>query len=49
MALMGLIHEEYTRYLFNGVEKMTALLRRQGHMINPKRIRRLMGLMGPAF
>lgn len=43
---MRLIDEEYTRYPFYGVEKMTAVLRRQGHRINPKRIRRLMRLMG---
>ena len=46
MALMRLIDEEYTRYPFYGVEKMTAVLRRQGYAINPKRIRRLMRLMG---
>jgi putative transposase len=43
---MRLIDEEYTRYPFYGVEKMTAVLRRQGHSVNPKRIRRLMRLMG---
>jgi len=43
---MRLIDEEYTRYPFYGVEKMTALLRRQGHTVNPKRIRRLIRLMG---
>ena len=46
LALMRLIDEEYTRYPFYGVEKMTALLKRQGHTVNPKRIRRLMRLMG---
>ena len=46
LALMRLIDEEYTRYPFYGIEKMTAVLRRQGHTINPKRIRRLMRLMG---
>ena len=46
MALMRLIDEKYTRYPFYGVEKMTAVLRRQGHTINPKRIRRLMRFMG---
>lgn len=43
---MRLIDEEYTRHPFYGVEKMTAVLRRQGHMVNPKRTRRLMRLMG---
>ncbi|WDN89227.1 putative transposase [Desulfosarcina sp. BuS5] len=46
LALMRLIDEEYTRYPFYGVEKMTAVLKRQGHTVNPKRIRRLMRLMG---
>ena len=43
---MRLIDEEYTRYPFYGVEKMTAVLRRQGHTVNPKKTRRLMRLMG---
>lgn len=43
---MRLIDEEYTRYPFYGIERMTAVLRRQGHQVNPKRIRRLMRLMG---
>ena len=46
LALMRLIDEEYTSYPFYGVEKMTAVLRRQGHSVNPKRIRRLLRLMG---
>ena len=46
LALMRLIDEEYTKYPFYGVEKMTAVLKRQGHTVNPKRIRRLMRLMG---
>ncbi|MGP8320879.1 MAG: IS3 family transposase [Methanosarcinaceae archaeon] len=44
--LMRLIDEEYTRYPIYGIEKMTAVLRCKGHTINPKRIRRLMRLMG---
>jgi putative transposase len=43
---MRLIDEEYTRHPFYGIERMTAVLRRQGHAVNPKRIRRLMRLMG---
>ncbi len=43
---MRLIDEEYTRYPFYGIERMTAVLRRGGHTVNPKRIRRLMRLMG---
>jgi putative transposase len=43
---MRLIDEQYTRTPFYGVPKMTAWLRRQGHKVNPKRIRRLMRLLG---
>lgn len=46
IVLMRLIDEQYTRTPFYGVPKMTAWLRRQGHLVNPKRIRRLMRLMG---
>jgi len=42
VMLMNLLDEQYTRTPFYGVPKMTAWLRRQGHQINPKRIRRLM-------
>lgn len=44
--LMNLIDEQYTRTPFYGVEKMTAWLRRQKHLVNQKRVRRLMRLMG---
>ena len=44
--LMTLIDEQFTRTPFYGVPKMTFFLRRQGHSVNPKRIRRLMRLMG---
>jgi putative transposase len=44
--LMNLIDEQYTRMPFYGVAKMTAWLHRQGHFVNPKRVRRLMRLMG---
>jgi putative transposase len=43
---MSLIDEQYTRYPFYGVPKMTGWLRSEGHRINPKRVRRLMRLMG---
>ena len=46
LRLMDLIDEQYTRTPFYGVEKMTAWLRRQGFVVNPKRVRRLMRLMG---
>lgn len=46
LKLMRLIDEAYTRWPFYGVLRMTAWLRREGHAVNPKRIRRLMRLMG---
>ena len=46
LSLMRLIDEQFTRTPFYGVPKMTAWLRRQGHHVNPKRIRRLMRLLG---
>jgi len=44
--LLRLIDEVYTRCPFYGVRRITAWLRRQGHEINPKRVRRLMRRMG---
>ena len=44
--LMRLIDEVYTRCPFYGVRRITAWLRRQGHDVNPKRVRRLMRQMG---
>lgn len=44
--LMRVIDELYTRHPFYGVGMMTSHLRRLGHAINPKRVRRLMRLMG---
>jgi len=46
LALMKQIDEQYTRTPFYGVLRMTAWLRRCGHRVNPKRVRRLMRLMG---
>jgi putative transposase len=43
---MNLLDEQYTKMPFYGVEKMTEWLRRQGFPVNPKRIRRLLRLMG---
>jgi putative transposase len=45
-TLMRLIDRQYTACPFYGVRKMTAWLRRQGHAVNAKRVRRLMRLMG---
>ena len=44
--LMRLVDEQYMRTPFYGVRRMTESLRRQGHAVNPKRIRRLMRQMG---
>ena len=46
LELMRLIDETYTRWPFYGVPRMTAWLVREGYPINPKRVRRLMRLMG---
>ena len=46
LHLMRLLDEQYTRTPFYGWPRMTAWLRREGHEINPKRVRRLMALMG---
>jgi putative transposase len=43
---MRLLDEQYTCTPFYGVERMTAWLRQQGYGINPKRVRRLLRLMG---
>jgi putative transposase len=44
--LMRLIDQQYLETPFYGWPRMTAVLRRQGYMVNGKRIRRLMRLMG---
>jgi len=46
LAFMRRIDEAYTRWPFYGVRRMTAWLRREGERVNPKRVRRLMRLMG---
>jgi putative transposase len=46
LQLMRLIDEEYTRRPFYGRPRLTAYLRRLGHKINEKRVRRLMQKMG---
>lgn len=43
---MRLIDEQYLKTPFYGSPKMTAHLQRAGYAVNPKRIRRLMRLMG---
>lgn len=44
--LMRLMDEQYTRTPFYGVPRMTEWLRRQGHWVNEKRVRRLLRQMG---
>ena len=46
LKLMKLIDEQYLKTPFYGYRKMTAHLRRSGYLINFKRARRLMNLMG---
>ena len=46
LALMRLIDEQFTKRPFYGVPRTTASLRRLGYGINPKRVRRLMRVMG---
>ena len=45
---MRLIDEQYTRTPFYGSPRMTAWLRSQGHLVNHKRVERLLRLMGLA-
>jgi putative transposase len=44
--LMKLIDEQYIETPFYGIDKMTEQLRRIGHQVNHKRVRRLMRQMG---
>lgn len=46
LRLMELLDEKYTKHPFYGVPRMTDWLRDQGYCVNPKRIDRLMKLMG---
>lgn len=46
LQLMCLLDEQYTRYPFYGVAKMTEWLRTQHYQVNPKRVRRLLREMG---
>jgi putative transposase len=46
LTLMRMIDEKYMKVPFFGYPKMTEYLRKQGYWVNPKRIDRLMGLMG---
>ena len=46
LVYLRLLDEEYTRHPFYGVRKMTAWLCLQQHAVGPKRVRRLLRLMG---
>jgi putative transposase len=46
LRYMRLLDEEYTRHPFYGVPRMTFWLRSLGHTVGPKRVRRLLRLMG---
>ena len=48
LTLMRLLDEQYLRTPFYGVRRMTQWLRQQGWTVNPKRVRRLLRLMGLA-
>jgi putative transposase len=46
LALMRLIDEQYLKRPFYGSPRMTWWLNQQGHCVNPKRVTRLMRVMG---
>ena len=46
LALMARIDRQFLETPFYGVRQMTWHLRNEGHAVNPKRVRRLMRLMG---
>lgn len=46
IELMRLIDEQYTKPPFYGSRRMTVILRGIGHVLNRKRIQRLMRVMG---
>jgi putative transposase len=46
LALMRLIDEEYLRHPFLGSRRMVLWLQSQGHVVNRKKVQRLLGIMG---
>ena len=46
LQLMRRLDEQYMKTPFYGVCRMTAWLQKQGYQVNPKRVRRLLRLMG---
>ena len=48
LLVCRLIDEEYTRHPFYGSRKMVVFLKKEGHIVNRKRVQRLMRKMGLA-
>ena len=48
LEISALIDEEYTRHPFYGSRKMVVFLRNGGRVVNRKKVRRLMQVMGLA-
>ena len=48
LLLLTLIDAEYTRHPFYGSRRMVIHLGRAGHLVNRKRVQRLMGFLGLA-
>lgn len=46
LEVMRELDEVYTAHPYYGVRRMTVVLRAKGYEVNPKRVRRLMGVMG---
>lgn len=46
LLLMRIMDEQYFKTPFYGIRRMTAWLNRQGHLVNHKRVKRLMEIMG---
>lgn len=46
LEAMGLIDKLYTAHPFLGYRRISKILQRHGHLINPKRVLRLMNVMG---
>jgi len=47
-SLLALIDAEYTRHPFYGSRRMVVFLKGHGHVVNRKRVQRLMGILGLA-
>jgi putative transposase len=46
LALLHRLDAQYTKTPFYGVRRMTAVLRHEGYVVNPKRVRRLLRSLG---